>query len=62
MSSNYPETFELDAEQREILNQADRFGKNELFHLSERMDAEEWWPDDAFPKIGEAGFFKKRQY
>lgn len=57
MSSNYPETFELDAEQREILNQADRFGKNELFHLSERMDAEEWWPDDAFPKIGEAGFF-----
>lgn len=57
MSSNYPETFELDAEQREILNQADRFGKNELFPLAERMDAEEWWPEDAFPKIGEAGFF-----
>ena len=57
MTKNYPETFELDAEQREILNQADRFGRNELFSLADRMDAEEWWPDEIFPKIGEAGFF-----
>ncbi len=57
MTANYPETFELDAEQREILNQADRFGRNELFPLAQRMDDEEWWPDTAFPAIGDAGFF-----
>lgn len=57
MVANYPETFDLDAEQREVLNQADRFGRNELYPLSERMDAEEWWPEAAFPQIGAAGFF-----
>lgn len=57
MTLNYPETFDLNAEQREILNQADRFGRNELFPLAERMDAEEWWPAATFPKIGAAGFF-----
>lgn len=49
--------FELDDEQRVILDQADRFARNELYPLSERMDAEEWWPDTAFPKIGQAGLF-----
>lgn len=49
--------FDLDATQREILDQADRFARNELYPLSERMDAEEWWPEDAFPKIGDNGFF-----
>jgi isovaleryl-CoA dehydrogenase len=29
----------------------------ELYGLSERMDAEEWWPEDAFPKIGDNGLF-----
>lgn len=49
--------WDLTEEQRAILHQADRFGRNELYPLSERMDADEWWPDDAFPKIGDAGFF-----
>ena len=49
--------FDLTEEQRAILEQADRFGRNELYLLSERMDADEWWPDGAFAKIGEAGFF-----
>ncbi|SMF04585.1 isovaleryl-CoA dehydrogenase [Tistlia consotensis] len=49
--------FELSDEQQEILDQADRFARNELHPLAERMDAEEWWPDEAFPKIGEAGLF-----
>lgn len=40
-----------------MLDQADRFGRNELHALSERMDREEWWPDDSFRKIGESGFF-----
>ena len=50
-------TFDLNAEQREILDQADRYARNELYPLSEKMDAEEWWPDDIFPKMGAAGFF-----
>ena len=49
--------FDLDDEQRTILDQADRFARNELYALSERMDAEEWWPQDAFPKIGDNGLF-----
>lgn len=47
----------LSTEEAEILYQADRFAKNELYPLAERMDAEEWWPEDIFRKIGETGFF-----
>lgn len=49
--------FDLDADQQMILDNADRFARNELYPLSERMDNEEWWPEDAFPKIGENGLF-----
>lgn len=49
--------FDLNESQREVLDQADRYARNELYPLSERMDAEEWWPDDAFPKLGDAGYF-----
>ena len=56
MTTNAPDFFDLDAEQREILHQADRYGRNELHSLAERMDAEEWWPADAFRAIGENGF------
>lgn len=49
--------FDLDAEQAMILDNADRFARSELYPLSERMDNEEWWPEAAFPKIGEAGLF-----
>lgn len=57
IGDNRPLAFELDADQVAILDQADRFGRNELYPLAERMDAEEWWPDEAFPKIGDAGLF-----
>ncbi|TPQ52225.1 acyl-CoA dehydrogenase [Prosthecomicrobium hirschii] len=49
--------FGLDEDQRAILDQADRYGRNELYPLCRRMDDEEWWPEEAFPKLGEAGFF-----
>ncbi len=52
-----PNLFDLDADQQMILDNADRFSRNELYALSERMDTEEWWPEDAFPKIGENGLF-----
>lgn len=47
----------LSAEEQEILDQADRFGRNELYPLAQRMDDEEWWPEDIFPKIGATGLF-----
>lgn len=52
-----PVAFDLTEEQRTILDQADRFSRTELYGYSERMDRDEWWPDDAFLKIGEAGLF-----
>jgi len=55
--SNRPQAFDLDEDQRAILDQADRFARNELYDLAPRMDAEEWWPEDAFPKIGDNGLF-----
>lgn len=57
MGSNRAFAFDLDEDQRNILDQADRFARNELYPLSERMDAEEWWPEDAFAKIGDNGLF-----
>ncbi|HEU0196952.1 MAG TPA: acyl-CoA dehydrogenase family protein, partial [Nevskiaceae bacterium] len=47
----------LSGEEAEILEQADRFARGELYPLARRMDDEEWWPADIFPKIGQAGFF-----
>src|SRR5437870_12679018 len=49
--------FGLDEEQQAILDQADRFAHKELYPLCERMDRDEWWPETAFPKIGDNGFF-----
>ncbi|MBT9292896.1 acyl-CoA dehydrogenase family protein [Prosthecodimorpha staleyi] len=54
---NQAMAFDLDEDQRAILDQADRFGRNELYPLCRRMDDEEWWPEEAFPKLGAAGFF-----
>ena len=48
--------FGLTPEQETILDQADRFARTELYPLSERMDNEEWWPENIFPRIGELGF------
>lgn len=50
------ESFSLTPEQTEILDAADKFARAELAPLSERMDAEEWWPEDIMKKIGDVGF------
>ncbi|MDB5817762.1 MAG: isovaleryl-CoA dehydrogenase, partial [Rhizobacter sp.] len=47
----------LSNDEQEILDQADRFAKSELYPLSSRMDNEEWWPPEAFAKIGATGYF-----
>lgn len=49
--------FDLTPDQQTILDQADKFARKELYPLSERMDREEWWPEEAFAKIGDAGLF-----
>ncbi|MSR15171.1 MAG: isovaleryl-CoA dehydrogenase [Gammaproteobacteria bacterium] len=48
--------FKLSADQRIILDEADKFCRNELYPLAARMDDEEWWPEDAFLKIGGQGY------
>jgi isovaleryl-CoA dehydrogenase len=47
----------LSGEEQEILDNADHFARNELYPLSARMDNEEWWPPEAFAKIGATGYF-----
>lgn len=47
----------LSTDEMEILAQADRFAQAELYPLAQRMDDEEWWPQEVFPKIGETGYF-----
>ena len=47
--------FELTPEQQATLELADAFGRAELAPLAKRMDDEEWWPEDLWPKLGKAG-------
>ena len=45
--------FALSTDDAAVLEAADRFARKELAPLSRRMDDEEWWPPEAFPKIGD---------
>ncbi len=47
----------LSTDEIDILAQADRFAQAELYPLAQRMDDEEWWPTEIFPKIGATGYF-----
>jgi isovaleryl-CoA dehydrogenase len=47
----------LSADEMDILANADRFAQAELYPLAQRMDDEEWWPTEIFPKIGATGYF-----
>ncbi len=47
----------LSNDEQSILDDADRFARQELYPLSPRMDNEEWWPEEAFPLIGKTGYF-----
>ena len=55
--SSSANAFDLNVDQRQMLDEADKFARNELYPLAVRMDNEEWWPDQAFPMIGDAGYF-----
>lgn len=47
----------LSHDEQEVLTQADRFARAELYPLAQRMDDEEWWPEQAFPTLGANGYF-----
>lgn len=47
----------LSNDEVEVLAQADRFARQELYPLAKRMDDEEWWPETAFPLLGRNGYF-----
>lgn len=47
--------FALTADQQQLLDHADRFGREQLLPLAEKMDNEEWWPQEIMPKLGELG-------
>ena len=46
----------LSPERLEILESADRYAREQLAPLAPRMDAEEWWPDEAFRALGRDGY------
>jgi len=48
--------FRLSSDQQEVLDQADRFAREELAPLQARMDDEEWWPPQAMPALARMGF------
>lgn len=57
-SRNVAQVFSgLSNDEQGILDQADRFAQKELYPLAQRMDDEEWWPEAAFPLIGDTGYF-----
>ncbi len=47
----------LSNDEQGVLDDADRFARQELAPLAPRMDNEEWWPQDAFGLIGKTGYF-----
>jgi isovaleryl-CoA dehydrogenase len=55
-SSTRTAAFDLTDEQRETLDGANDYARNELYPLASRMDNEEWWPAEAFAKLGADGY------
>jgi isovaleryl-CoA dehydrogenase len=47
---------ELSVDERQMLEETERFACGQLYPLAARMDTEEWWPDDLFPQLGAAGY------
>ena len=47
--------FSLSDDQQAMLDHLDRFAREQLYPLSQKMDDEEWWPEDVFAKMAEVG-------
>lgn len=48
--------WQLTADQRAVLEAADRFAREELYPLAQRMDEQEYWPPEVFERLGAEGF------
>lgn len=48
--------FELTQDQHQLLEHANRYGRDKLLPLAEKMDNEEWWPEELFAELGSLGF------
>ncbi len=48
--------FALTDEQQQILDEADRFSREQLAPLAAAMDEDESWPADIFPLLGRTGY------
>src|ERR1700676_452771 len=48
--------FDLSPEQREVLDAADRYAREELYALAFCMDDEEWCRAEAFARLGQQGY------
>ena len=49
-----PSTFPPDLQA--TLDAVDEYARQELYPLAARMDAQEWWPAEAFAKLGRDGY------
>ncbi|PCJ62419.1 MAG: acyl-CoA dehydrogenase [Candidatus Hydrogenedentota bacterium] len=49
-------SYELNDDQRILLEHADRFARDTFLPIAEEMDTNESWPDDLFAKIGAQGY------
>jgi len=56
MSLSNDFSYELTPDQREILDTADRYAREQLGPLAAKMDEEESWPDAEFRALGEMGY------
>ncbi|UYM17759.1 acyl-CoA dehydrogenase family protein [Endozoicomonas euniceicola] len=54
-SSANSHAFALTPDQQNLMDYADRFAREQLYPLCEKMDNEEWWPQDTFKEMGKLG-------
>ena len=54
-SSANNHAFALTSDQQNLMDYADRFAREQLYPLCEKMDNEEWWPQDTFKEMGKLG-------
>ena len=47
----------LSQDEQTTLDQADRFAREQMYPLSQKMDDEEWWPEQVFATMGDTGYF-----
>lgn len=48
--------FKLDENYQMIFDAADKFAREQLLPLAEKMDNDECWPEDLFPMLGREGY------